>query len=201
MTDTNMVSRLRSPSRTTTKLVLRSPALRYDGYRFGIATSGIDSRPSRFARGVFGERKQEFSDRFGTGIDENLHERMTKPMVQAAQKNIRFTPGQWKRVEKEAEMRGVSANRLVVELTMEALEGREWPRTEAEIHLLRSAMFAAQAIIRGMERTGREEEIEQISRNISEVAPELPPKSAKDLRDQADSGSVNLRDDLSNQID
>ena len=95
-------------------------------------------------------------------------------MVQTIQKNIRFTPGQWKRVEKEAQKRDTSPNQLVVELAMEALERREWPRTEAEIHLLRSAMFAAQAIIRDMERTGRGEEIEQISRNISEVAPELP---------------------------
>ena len=97
-------------------------------------------------------------------------------MVQTIQKNIRFTPEQWKRVEKEAEKRGVSPNRLVVELAMEGLERREWPRTEAEIHLLRSAMFAAQAIVRDMERAGREEEIEQISQNISEVAPELPNK-------------------------
>ena len=97
-------------------------------------------------------------------------------MVQTIQKNIRFTPEQWKRVEIEAEKRGVSPNRLVVELTMEALERREWPRTEAETHLLRSAMFAAQAIIRDMEAAGREEEIEQISRNISEVAPELTQK-------------------------
>ncbi len=63
---------------------------------------------------------------------------------------------------------------------MEALERREWPHTEAKIHLLRSAMFAAQAIIRDMEKAGREEEIQQISRNISEVAPELPVQSARD---------------------
>ena len=100
-------------------------------------------------------------------------------MVQTIQKNIRVTPEQWKRVEKEAEKRGVSANKLVVELAMEAMERREWPRTEAEIHLLRSAMFAAQAIIRDMERTGREDEIEQISRNISEVAPELPGETGE----------------------
>ena len=110
-----------------------------------------------------------------------------KRMVQTIQKNIRVTPEQWKRVEKEAEKRDISPNRLVVELTMEALERREWPRTEAEIHLLRSAMFAAQAIIRDMERAGREEEIEQISRNISEVAPELPNKSVKDPQERADS--------------
>ena len=97
-------------------------------------------------------------------------------MVQTIQKNIRVTPEQWKRVEKEAERRDISPNRLVVDLAMEALERREWPRTEAEIHLLRSAMFAAQAIIRDMEAAGREVEIEQISKNISEVAPELPNK-------------------------
>ena len=112
-------------------------------------------------------------------------------MVQTTQKNIRFTSEQWKRVEKEAMERGVSPNRLVVELMMEALERREWPRTEADIHLLRSAMFAAQAIIRDMERDGREEEIEQISRNISEVAPELPEKSPKDRQGRTDSANDN----------
>ena len=101
-----------------------------------------------------------------------------KRMVQTIQKNIRVTPEQWKRIENEAEKREMSPNRLVVELVMEALERRVWPRTEAEIHLLRSAMFVAQAIIRDMERAGREEEIEQISQTISEVAPELPKKSA-----------------------
>ena len=109
-------------------------------------------------------------------------------MVKTIQKNIRVTPEQWKRIENEAEKREMSPNRLVVELVIEALERREWPRTEAEIHLLRSAMFTAQAIIRDMERDGRGEEIEQISKNISEVAPELPQKSANDLQDGADSG-------------
>ena len=71
----------------------------------------------------------------------------------------------------------------MISATIEAIEGREWPRTEAEIHLLRSAMFTAQAIIRDMERAGREAEIEEISRNISEVAPELPGKSANDLQE------------------
>ena len=109
-----------------------------------------------------------------------------KRMVQTIQKNIRVTPEQWKRIENEAEKREMSPNRLVVEFVMEALERREWPRTEAEIHLLRSAMFTAQAIIRNMEKAGREKDIEQISRNISEVAPELPMKSVEDKRDMAD---------------
>ena len=54
-------------------------------------------------------------------------------MVQTIQKNIRVTPEQWKRIENEAEKREMSPNRLVVELVVEALERREWPRTEAEI--------------------------------------------------------------------
>ena len=129
------------------------------------------------------------SGRFATEKIKIFTKRGTNRMAQTAQKNIRFTPGQWKRIENEAEKRDISPNRLVVELVMEALEHREWPRTEAEIHLLRSAMFTAQAIIRDMEKAGREEEIEQISRTISEVAPELPGKLAKELRDQADSAS------------
>ena len=122
-------------------------------------------------------------------------------MGKTINKHIRVDEEHWKRIEKAAHERGISPSRLIISATLEAIGGREWPRTEAEIHLLRSAMFTAQAIIRDMERDGREEEIEQISRNISEVAPELPNKSVKELRDQTDPGSVNLRDDLSDQID
>ena len=50
-------------------------------------------------------------------------------------------------------------------------------------------MFTAQAIIRDMEKAGRKEEIQQISRTISEVAPELPSKSVDDMRDWMDSRS------------
>ena len=42
---------------------------------------------------------------------------------------------------------------------------------------LRSAMFAAQAIARDMEAAGRGDEIADIARNISRVAPELPPET------------------------
>ena len=63
---------------------------------------------------------------------------------------------------------------------MEALDRREWPQTEAEIYLLRSAMFAAQAIARDMEAAGRGDEIAEIAHNISKVAPELPPDSSDD---------------------
>ena len=77
-------------------------------------------------------------------------------MVQTTQKNIRVTPEQWKRVEKEAHSAGCFCRTSSWSSSRwKALERREWPRTEAEIHLLRSAMFAAQAIIRDMERAGR----------------------------------------------
>ena len=51
---------------------------------------------------------------------------------------------------------------------IEALDRREWPRTKPEIQLLRSALFAAQALARGMIADGRAEEVEQIRRSISE---------------------------------
>ena len=49
--------------------------------------------------------------------------------------------------------------------------------TEAEIHHLRSAMFATLAIARDMTAAGRTEEFEQIARSISRLASELPPSS------------------------
>ena len=101
-------------------------------------------------------------------------------MVQTVQKNIRVTPEQWQRIETAADLRGISANQLVIELAVEALDRREWPRTEAEIHLLRSAMFTAQATSRDMAAAGRGEEIAEIARAISKVAPELPPEPGED---------------------
>ena len=101
-------------------------------------------------------------------------------MAQTVQKNIRVTPEKWERIEQAADERGISANQLLVELAMEALDRRHWPRTAAEIHLLRSAMFTAQAMARDMAAAGRGDEIEEIGRNISKVAPELPPDSSND---------------------
>ena len=90
----------------------------------------------------------------------------------------RGLPEQWERIENAARGTTRTANELVIDLALKALDRQEWPRTEAEIHLLRSAMFTAQAIIRDMERAGRHDEIEAIGRTISEVAPELPKRPA-----------------------
>ena len=95
-------------------------------------------------------------------------------MANTLNKHIRVDEDDWKRIEEEAARRGISPNRLLITSTLEAIDGPAWPRTEAEIYLLRSAMFAAQAIARDMAAAGRGEEIQQIARNISKVAPELP---------------------------
>ncbi len=91
-------------------------------------------------------------------------------------RRIRVLPEQWERIENAARGTTRTSNELVIDLALEALDRREWPRTEAEIHLLRSVMFTAQATIRDMESAGRHDEIEAISRTISQVAPELPEK-------------------------
>ena len=81
-------------------------------------------------------------------------------------RRIRILPEQWERVEIAAAGTLFTPNQLLVQLAMEALDRREWPRTEAEIALLRSAMFAAQAIALDMEEAGHEDEIAEISRFI-----------------------------------
>ena len=93
-------------------------------------------------------------------------------MTSTLQKKIRITEPQWKHLATEADRRETTPNRLLVELAFEALDRTEWPRTEAEIHLLRASMFAAQAIARDMIAQGRQDEVEQIRRDISAIAPE-----------------------------
>ena len=95
-------------------------------------------------------------------------------MAKTLSKTVRVTHEQWNRVEDSARKRDESPNHLLVQLAMEALDRREWPRTELEIHLLRSTLFTAQATARDMIANGRSEEIEEIRREISRIAPEVP---------------------------
>ena len=103
----------------------------------------------------------------------------TAAMANTIGRHIRIDESDWRRIEALAEARDTSPNRLLVELAVEALDRREWPRNELEIQLLRSAMFSAQALARDMIAAGRAEEVEQIRRNISAVVPELPGESKK----------------------
>ena len=95
-------------------------------------------------------------------------------MAKTIDRHIRVEPEQWNRIEAAASERRVTANQLVVELAVEALDGREWPRTDLEILMLRSCVCTAQAIARDMIAAGRENEIKEIERAISTVAPGQP---------------------------
>jgi len=99
-------------------------------------------------------------------------------MPKTLQKNIRVTPEQWARIEDAAQSTHSTANQLVIEFAIEALDRRAWPRTAHEIRLLRSAMFTAQAVARTMSADGRAEEVEQIRRGISKLVPDLAEDSA-----------------------
>ena len=158
-------------------MVVRRPALVDDGYQSGILAEG-------FVRELRGPRTRVSTGAapamFGvsrTGLRPRRAKRLAKPDGADAAKEH---PGHARAMgshRKRREGARVSANRLVVELAIEALDRREWPRTELEIQLLRSSMFAAQAIARDMIAAGRESEIDEISRNISEIAPDLPYKT------------------------
>ncbi|MDE0332480.1 MAG: hypothetical protein OXL41_11485 [Nitrospinae bacterium] len=53
-------------------------------------------------------------------------------MAQSLQNN-RVTADHWDRIEEAARERNVSPDQLVVEFAIEALDRREWSRTEAEV--------------------------------------------------------------------
>ena len=93
-------------------------------------------------------------------------------MAQSLQKNIRVTAEQWRRIEAAARERQVSPNQLVVELAIEALDRREWPRTEAEIKVARASLFTAQAVARDLIANGREHEVQEIREFISGIVPD-----------------------------
>ena len=101
-------------------------------------------------------------------------------MAKTLGRHIRIGEDHWRRIEALAEARDTSPNRLLVTLAVEALDRREWPRTEREVQLLRSAMFAAQALARTMIADGRAEEVEQIRRGISDIAPDLADRVPDD---------------------
>ena len=94
-------------------------------------------------------------------------------MAKTLSKTVRVTEAQWNRVENAARKRNESPNYLLVVLAMEALDCREWPRTELEIQLLRSTLFTAQVTARNMIAEGRENEVVEIRREISMIAPDL----------------------------
>ena len=66
---------------------------------------------------------------------------MLQTIQSSIQKNIRVTPEQWSHIEKSARERGISPNRLIVNLVMGALDRGDWPGNEAEIRTERRFEF------------------------------------------------------------
>ena len=93
-------------------------------------------------------------------------------MADTLTRTIRVTPEQWARIEKIAKEREVSANRLVVDLVMEALGRREWPRTALDMQVAKAALFAAQVLRRDLIADGRTDEVDEILQFVSSLAPE-----------------------------
>ena len=87
-------------------------------------------------------------------------------------KHIRVLPEQWDRIERASEGSALTANQLVMELAIEALDRRERPKTAAEIRVARASLFAAQAIARDLIAAGREKEVEEIRDFISTIVPD-----------------------------
>ena len=104
-------------------------------------------------------------------------------------KHIRTLPEQWERIERAAQGTVLTANQLVIELAVEALDRREWPRTEAEIRVARASLFAAQAIARDLIAAGREHEVEEIREFISTIVPDPDSKPPTDTKRAAQSGT------------
>ena len=107
---------------------------------------------------------------------------MVQPTAETLTRTIRVTPEQWERIEKIAREREVSANRLAVELVVEALDRRKWPRAELDIQVAKAALFAAQILPRGLTAAGRKDEVEEIPQFVAslvhECAANPPPSSA-----------------------
>ena len=93
-------------------------------------------------------------------------------MTKTFAKTIRVNAEQWDRIGTMAAERELSANQLLVELAIEALDRREWPRTEVEIHVARATMFVALALERDLISAGREDDAKEIYEIISSFLPE-----------------------------
>ncbi len=104
---------------------------------------------------------------------------MEKPAEQLLEKRIRVSASQWDRLHVAAQATSLTANQLLVELAIEALDRREWPHTEAEIRMYRASLFTAQVLARELIDTGREEKLAEIRRHVSQLTPELPAKTTE----------------------
>ena len=87
-------------------------------------------------------------------------------------KHIRVRPEQWERIEQAAQGSALTANQLVIELAIKALDRRKWPSTETEIKVARASLFAAQVLARDLIANGCEHEVQEIREFISTIVPD-----------------------------
>lgn len=101
---------------------------------------------------------------------------MTESSDKIMNKHIRVRSGQWEMIEQAAEGTALTANQLVIELAIEALERRRMFSPEAEIRVARSSLFTAQAIARDLIAAGKEKDVQSIREFISTIVPDIMPE-------------------------
>ena len=85
----------------------------------------------------------------------------------------------------------------MIEFAIEALDRREWPRTEAEMRVARASRFAAQVLARDLIAVGRENQVEIIANSSPRLCPMVISKLP--LRDPEQNRS-GLYDDTPSQL-
>ena len=114
---------------------------------------------------------------------------MADSTEKTVKKNIRVSPEQWERIESAAAGTALTANQLLMELAIEALDRRERPQTVAEIRVARASLFAAQAIARDLIAGGREQEVQEIRDFISTIVPDPDTSSPTEETTASKTGS------------
>jgi len=97
---------------------------------------------------------------------------MTQSTDRTLHKHIRVLPEQWERIEAASAGTLQTANQLVIELAIEALDHRQWPNTRARIHVARASLFTAQVLARDLIAQGRQNEVQEIRAFISTLVPD-----------------------------
>ncbi len=97
---------------------------------------------------------------------------MTEPVEKTVNKHIRVLPEQWERIERASRGTALTANQLVIELAIEALDRREAIGPEARIRIARASLFAAQVLAHDLIDSGREQELQEIRDYISTIVPD-----------------------------
>ncbi len=98
---------------------------------------------------------------------------MAESVDKTLSKHIRVSPEQWERIEQASRGSALTANQIVVELAIEALDRSQWPGSETETKVARASLFVTQALARDIIADGREREVEEIRDFISTIVPDF----------------------------